>query len=358
VIESPSASVYTVEQADLSRDRDTILDIWSRNLRAHSPEEHKARFQWHYMENPVPGSRLFLARQGATGKVIGTAGLGMRQVWADNQLVNAGIAIDFSVEPEHRTLQPAVLLARAVTSSIDSGVDFVFSLPNDKARPVFKRIGYVQVAALRRFVKVLDTGEFLRRRPLPGIVRGPLALGGNMAQSAMDLMRTGFQRDYEIAQIEWSDGRLEPLWRSVSSQPNIIGDRRPEYLEWRFGRCPLHRHQLLGLTRRDNDELLGYAAVYPGDKGQLKVPDLLISPDCEAVAALMALSRWAKRNDFASIAFEIITSSGPLSHALKQAGFRDRGDTDVLFVMDKRNERPAKNKPWYFLRADEFYNTF
>jgi hypothetical protein len=132
VTETTSTNLYTVEQADLTRDRDLIIDLWSRNLRAHTPEEHKARFCWHYGENPTKASRLFLARHNPTGRVIGTAGLGVRQMYFESRQVNAGIAVDFAVEPQHRTLQPAILLERAVAASMNSGLEFIFCLPNEK----------------------------------------------------------------------------------------------------------------------------------------------------------------------------------------------------------------------------------
>jgi hypothetical protein len=117
-----ATAAYTVGQADLVRDRDLIIDLWSRNLLSHTPEQHRARFDWHYRDNPTPGRRCFLAYHSATKKVIGTSGLGVRRMFSGDSEIVAGIAIDFAVDPDHRTVQPAMLWpkpsARASSSSI------------------------------------------------------------------------------------------------------------------------------------------------------------------------------------------------------------------------------------------------
>jgi hypothetical protein len=350
-----SSDTYTVEQADLSRDRELIIDLWSRNLLAHTPEEHRARFDWHYGEN---ASRCFLVRHSSSGKVVGTAGLGIRRTFVDKRELVAGIAIDFTVEPEHRTLQPAVFLARAVAQTLESGVDFIFALPNKNAKAVFRRVGYVEVGPFRRFVKVLDTGEYLRRRSLPAAVRAPLAAVLNTGQRVLLRLRRGFARAYRAVELDWRDPKLESLWTSAVPSDGMMGDRRADYLEWRFGRCPLHDHHLLGFFADGAERLLGYAVVYNGPASQLKIPDLLLAPDASHANALMAISHWAGQKGLSSVAYEIVHPENSLLLALRQTGFVDRGTADVLFVLEKRGESLAKTKSWYFLRGDEFYNTF
>jgi hypothetical protein len=90
----------------------------------------------------------------------------------------------------------------------------------------------------------------------------------------------------------------------------------------------------------------------------LKVPDLLIAPACPPTTALLALGQWARERGFASVAFEVLKPNDALVSGLRAASFVDRGNADVVFVLDKRPGSPAQNEPWYFLRADEFYNTF
>lgn len=352
-----SSDLYTVEQADLSRDRELIIDLWSKNLLAHSPEEHRGRFDWHYGENPDKG-RCFLVRHRPSGKVVGTAGMGIRKISVDKREVLAGIAVDFAVEPQHRTLQPAVFLARSVAKTIGSGVDFIFALPNKDAEAIFRRVGYMEVGPFRRFVRVLDVGEYLRRHALPAAVRVPAAAVLNFSQRVLVGLRGGLQRGCGAVGIGWCEPKLESLWRSTLPSDGMMGDRQSGYLQWRFGRCPLHNHHLLGLFGNGAEHLLGYAVVYGGLAGQLKVPDLLVAPGASLSKALMAISHWADHKGYSSIAFEVVNPAASLLAALKRTRFIDRGNSDVLFVLDKRPESLAKTKSWYFLRGDEFYNTF
>jgi hypothetical protein len=353
-----STGSYSVELADLARDRQMIIDLWSRNLLAHTARQHSARFDWHYGQNPTGASRCFLVRHSAAGQIVGTAGLGVRQVYVDGQRLNAGLAIDFAVDAQHRTLQPAVLLQRAVADSVNSNVQFLYALPNAKAQAVFRRVGYSEVAPFRRFVKVLDATEFLDRRQLPRLIRSSAVLAANFAQQMLDLGRSGLSAAFDLADIQWTDSRLNSIFQSACSRTPMIGDRQAAYLRWRFASCPLHDHKLLGLTPNGGSDLLGYVVVYGQHGGQLKIPDLLLSSGCPSGKALMAISRWARDQGFSSIAFEVVRPDESLLASLRQAGFIERELSDVLFILDNRPGSPARNKTWYFLRGDEFYNTF
>jgi hypothetical protein len=348
---------YTIREADLGRDRELIIHLWSRNLPAHTPKEHRARFEWHYGENPTGLSRCFLATHLPSGEVIGTAGVGIRRLYADQRELTAGIAIDFAVDANHRTLQPAILLARAVASLLGSDLQLLYALPNSNAKAVFRRLGYVEVGPFRRFVKVLDVTEFLRRLSLPGFICKPSGIL-NTARRALDRLRGGSRRSCAAAKIDWRDARIESLWKTASRHEGVIGDRQPGYLQWRYERCPLHRHELLGLTQGGLSDLLGYAVVYEGQQGQLKVPDLYVVSESSIAEALMALSRWADVRGASSIAFEMVNPTEAMLRALRRAGFTQRGDSDVLFALYERPNSPARTRPWFFLRGDEFYNTF
>lgn len=353
-----TAEVYSVEEADLVQDRERIIDLWSRNLPSHTAEEHRARFDWHYAGNPLPGRRLFLAHHRPSDRIIGTSGLGIRQLFLNGTETIGGIAIDFAVDEGHRTLQPAIYLARAITKTIGSGVDFVYSLPNFNARPVFKRLGYTEVAPFRRFVKVLDSTVFLRRNPRLSSVAPVVGLPANAARKVSDAFRRGFANALEAKELAWSDPRINSLWESMGSSESIVGDRRSPYLDWRFAQCPLHDHELVGFIEPSRSEMVGYAVVYRNDEGHLKVPDLFLRPDASAARALMSLSHWADRHRASSVAFEVIRPSESIIQALQHTGFVERECHDKLFVFDKRPGSPAASIPWYFLRGDEFYNTF
>jgi len=355
---NPPPSAYAVREADLVRDRDLIIGLWSRNLLSHTAEQHRARFDWHYRDNPTPGRRCFLAYHSASQKVIGTAGLGVRRLFSGDAEITAGIAIDLAVEPDHRALQPAMLLSRAVAETIGSGIEFLYALPNPKARGILSRVGFTKVGPFRRFVKILDAAQFLRRRALPFGVAGIAGAGMNLALRARDGFRGGYRNDCRAQEIDWGDTRIGAIGESARAQYTVLGDRLPSHLKWRFGQCPLHCHRLIGLTQDASKDLLGYAVVYQGDDGQFKIPDFLLVSDRWAVRAWMALSRWAGTRNASSIAFESIKPSEACVAALRHAGFHERTNSDVLYILDKRPGSPSVRAPWYFLRGDEFYNTF
>jgi hypothetical protein len=246
-----------------------------------------------------------------------------------------------------------------VAETIGSGVEFIYSLPNVRAQPLFRRVGYAEIAPFCRFVKVLDATQYLRRRgALPRGVTEIAGAGMNFALRALEGFRGSYWNGCHAQEIDWSDARIAALWESARKQHKLLGDRRAPHLKWRFGQCPLHRHHLIGLTQDANEDLLGYAVVYQGEYGQLKVPDFLLSSDRWAVRAWMALSRWAHKRDASSIAFESIRPSEASVEALRLAGFHERKSSNVLYILDQRPGSPAVKPPLCLLRGDEFYNTF
>jgi hypothetical protein len=283
--------------------------------------------------------------------------LGVRKVLLNGTETIGGIAIDFAVDEGHRTLQPAMYLGRAIVKAIGSGVDFIYALPNSNARPVFKRLGYTEVAPFRRFVKVLDATVFLRRKPRLSGVAPVIGAPANAARKIRDAFRGGLSNELRPADLAWNDMRIDSLWSSASGGDSMLGDRSAPYLDWRFARCPLHQHSLVGLIDQ-KEELAGYAVVYRNEEGQCKVPDLLVRSEDFIAKALMALSQWADAQDASSLAFEVVRPTESMTQALLQSGFVERECHDKLYAFDKRPGNPAATIPWYFLRADEFYNTF
>src|SRR5262249_28885102 len=96
----------------------------------------------------------------AGDQVVGTAGLGLRRLFLDGVTAQVGLASDFAVDPEHRSVQPALQLQKAVLACLGDDLPLIYGLPNRKSSAVFRRLGYQEVGTLRRFVKVLRVGPY------------------------------------------------------------------------------------------------------------------------------------------------------------------------------------------------------
>src|SRR5579859_3086154 len=147
---------YTVVSADLQKDRQVIIDLWRRNLADISHLEEK--FDWHFLNNPFGPGQIWILQ--ADGRPIGTTSLGMRLLKLGETVTAAGVACDLAVNKDHRFLQPALLLQRALLSSANPGVQILYGVPNSGGASVMKYAGYQQFCAVHRFAKVLRPSHY------------------------------------------------------------------------------------------------------------------------------------------------------------------------------------------------------
>ncbi len=75
-------NAYHVVRANLDRNRDEIMSVWSQNLSSPDLEICQAKFAWQYRINAAGEGRCWLLIHEPSGKVVGTSGLGLRRICA------------------------------------------------------------------------------------------------------------------------------------------------------------------------------------------------------------------------------------------------------------------------------------
>jgi hypothetical protein len=346
---------YTVVRADIERDREQIIDIWTRNLCSHDGKGHGDRYEWYYLNGPLgPGRVWLLLRQ---GQVVGTAGLGIRRIWLGGRSMAAGLASDFAVEKAHRTCQPALQLQKALLKEFyDGRLRMMYGLPNAKSAPLFRRLGYEFYPNLQRYVKVLRYAPLLRRR------RSALARAAAPISAAADPIigaLRGFSRGvegYVLRSISPDDPSFDELWErlSVEEPETAIADRSARLLRWRFGECPNVQYRFLGLLNEGRSRLLGYAVCQMGPNNQVAAVDLLGGVRGEKLDTLiLLLVQWAWRQQATSLSLEF-RGIRELSRVAAIHGFRPRGPSRSLALLAKPSTISADG--WYFTLYDEDFN--
>lgn len=292
--------------------------------------------------------------------MVGTAGLGTRRIrLADGSTATAGLASDFAVDPDHRSLRPALLLARTVAATVGNGVDLIYGLPNSQSAGVFRRIGYELDGTLRRYVKVLRSERFLRPRLPVSAVRRPLTMFADLALRAASPETWGPKGGLTVTAVEEFDSRFDDLWsRASAAQGGAITERTAAFLQWRFRRNPLQRYTVLGFKRPGGNELAGYAVCLIQQKDeQAVVIDILFDPAMADAQGLVAgVVAWARTERAASVACEF-EGAPELEAALRGFGFKCRGGKTLRAILvPKERGGPGMLRGWWFLRVDEDYN--
>jgi len=120
---------YSVIKADVQEDRHLILSVWERNFKD-VPQE---RYRWFYENNPYGPASSWLVTDQKTNSVVGSTALFPRRMNLNGEKVLVGIAADFAVNQEHRSLSPALKLQKAVISGCkENKVEFIYGFSNEQ----------------------------------------------------------------------------------------------------------------------------------------------------------------------------------------------------------------------------------
>ena len=151
---------YQVVQADIERDKGTILRFWREN----SPKSLDSKYRWIYENNPAGKPMVWMIRHVESGECVGITALFPRRMSTRNGTVLAGVAGDLFVNEKHRTLGPAVKLLRSTLTAVHEGkVDLIYTFPNKAADGVVRAAGYRRLGKLVRLVKVLRTARYFHK---------------------------------------------------------------------------------------------------------------------------------------------------------------------------------------------------
>jgi hypothetical protein len=341
---------YRIVPVQFAADRETVISLWTRNLPSHNQEEHALRYDWVYRQNPIGPGILFLAYHETSGKPIGTAGIGLRTFRWNSKAYPAGIAVDFVVDAEHRNAQAALLLSRAVITSVPEKIKLLYGFPNTYAESIFRRIGYVKLGKAKKFVKVLRSVQYLQRRSVPQLLIRSIAASVDLGLRLASSESSTSQRA-QVCEISPSDERLSALLSECGAQgEHLEMERSPEYLQWRYQNCPLHCYSLLGVSTRNQEEFIGYAALEVTGE-TVVIGDLFYSSRRGAAETLLGgIARWSRARACNAISLDVANPGPIFLKALRRLGFVERGESEPLMVLDHPEARMTALPSWQMLR--------
>mgnify|MGYP001347444215 CR=1 FL=1 len=199
-----------------------ILALAQRSLGWGDDERFAALYRWKHDENPLGPSPRWVALEG--DRVVGfRVFLRWRFTRPDGGVATAVRAVDTATDPDHQGKG----IFRALTlGALDAlradGVDFVFNSPNEKSRPGYLKMGWIELGRppvavtprLGSLVRIARSRTAADRWSVPTAVGSPAA-AWFATEAGTSLVAAG-------AASQAADQR----WRT---------DRTPQWLAWRYG---------------------------------------------------------------------------------------------------------------------------
>ena len=193
-----------------------------------------AHWRWCYLDSPAGGSGAAVALDG--DRVIGKSGSVYLRMTVDGQPALAGLSEGMAVTPEARSWHVyRGLIETCWQACVADGVRFGFAFVTPTAAEFNRMLGWPVVGPAPVWMGVLDLGQALRARGLPGarlapLLRPWLGLRLPVQPAAMEPVK-----DF--------DAGYDGLWASLAKARSVCVIKDARYLQWRYRACPGRTHE-------------------------------------------------------------------------------------------------------------------
>jgi hypothetical protein len=345
------SSAYAARQVRPEDVEAHVLELWKQTRSR--PVELERTFRWYYRDEADRGNRCFVLLHGGDAELVGATGVGVRRFRAAERAIDAALLGDFFVHKAHRSLFPALSLQRTAAEAARTHATFVYGFPNEKALPVFRRLGFAELSTVRRFVRVLDYSPYLQRhvkRPwLARAVARPL-------NALLPLRRPRSllpDRSHRYTWVTHFDERFDALDRESPLGPLVRGQRSAAFLNWRFSAKPGFTGRTLARFDDCATTLLAYAVVETAPEAAY-IRDLYGRSWRDVEHVLARLERELRAERAASISMNLV-GAPELVTLLARLGYAERPSSRKVIWSGTPATAPELSDVarWYLTDADE-----
>jgi GNAT superfamily N-acetyltransferase len=357
------ASRYSIIPGDPRAHKRDVLALADRNLLV-PLQGREARYAKYYEENPLGPPSFFLARDEESRTVVGMAAAFPSRLRVFGEVVPGAISGDFAVDDGHRGFGPSVALQRAVVSALgDNGLRCAYGYPNENAEPIIKRVGYVDLGRLSRFVKVLRgrvvVDAYVRRPRLARVAAALSRVALDPVLSVVSRERRHRRGGFRVERPERFDERFSDVWESTWRQHPITSERTPELLNWKYEQQGGSReggvYTIFALLE-SHDRVAAYV-VYRVRNGIWHMVDIAFLPSRAVVDALLSeFILDAREHGVPAVTLLHLGAANLLTRRLRVFGFLRRTDESGVRVYvpgsSRLDRQLVEPRNWYFLTGD------
>lgn len=292
---------------------------------------------WRYEMRPADAGAFIIWARDAKGRAVGSMSVIPHLYYSNGVKRLAGVLGDISVSEKWRGKGVAgKMLSAMPEAGFMERLNFCVVLPNEPAAKPLEKSGWKEIARLERYVKILDSRDFLSRK------LGSRALSAVIAPAVNLFLRAAScdsysckKREYETATLDAPDERFDALWSEVKKENRLIGARSRDYLAWRFSSHPLTDYKFFCVLA--GGKLPAYA-VYHLSAGVCHIDDLLALSEKEAERLLSSFIRHIKKRGGINEINLRIHQKMFGRHLFRKFGFRKRADHLKFMVYAIKNE--------------------
>jgi len=338
-----------VHIADLSRDRDAIIDALYRFL---IPSADDKRFQCLYENNPQGHTRAWLAVGKGNSSIVGAAAAFPRRFYLGSAEIVAWVLGDFCLDAQYRSLGPALQLQRACLSVLENSQGaFCYDFPSASMVAVYKRLGFRVTGKMLRLAKPLRVDRKVKEMIQNRAAQRAAASVGNVLLKIMS-PRAKADGALEIAIQQSPCGEeFTALAQEQRGKWGICLARSAAYLNWRYVENPLAHHEII--TARRNGRLVDYI-VWTQAGEDATIVDLFGEKDTRTMRRLIAeVVNLAHQHGVITLSV-CMNEFYPWRFLFSEMGFRLRDSAPVVIIPSKtfQHKIDPQLTGWYLMQGD------
>jgi len=320
--------------------QDVVHKLWKENL----SQYFENRLNWLDNENPYGQAKIFLAIFNDTEEIIGSGSSFPRKMFINGRDAIQGVAVDFNVKQDHRTVKPAVKIQRAVAEGVkEAEYDYIFVFPNQASKGVFIRVGYKVLGLSKNYAKVLRSeNKLINFVKISFIAK----IAGFFLDRVLWVMDARFSltkpRNLKVEILKSCDERFDKLWESAKTNYDIIGERSSTFLDWRYSKFKGQQYLFFCLFDKTKKNLNGYIT-YSINSNIARIEDIFAeSINDTMVFLLLEFSKQMRKQKVDSISFAYLGNDRFLTF-IKKLNFVERpGVRPCMLLLNKNYPQESR----------------
>jgi len=312
----------------------------------------KKIWDWKFLQNPNNPDQappLWIYRR--EGRIRGQIASIPFRLKIKNQYIPASWGIDLMLSEGCRMKGIGPLLVGKICENTDM---FLALGVTEDAYRMFKRMKFIEMKKLSRYVYVLNYRPYLKRniKQIPSNLVSPFV---NFIKSAVSMEKstTGI-RDITMERIGALDERISRFWEGVSADYDFAARRDAEYLTWRYLKNPYRKYEVFELKR--NKEELAYCITRTGCERNIRVGYIVdfLAKKSDVDAMLLRIIKYFKEMKVDSIVCDVI--NGDIEDTLRKLGFSERDSArDFMLKINRPGVDVSlitESNNWFITRGD------
>jgi GNAT superfamily N-acetyltransferase len=206
-------------------DKPQIIELLKQSLGESMIPKSEALWAWKHEENPFGASYVLVAEE--EGLLIGLRAFMQWQWQWKGETFRAIRAVDTATHPAH---QGKGIFKKLTLQQLDickkEGVHFVFNTPNEKSKPGYLKMGWVEQGKM----------------PLKFQVRNLFSLG---YAKFFNKEKYAGEKGDPTPQQNWENKAIALLEQYQPADNHLVTKLSPQYIAWRYANNPLFRYNYI-----------------------------------------------------------------------------------------------------------------